>query len=520
MRSKFNKVALYLGAMALAFTSCEKSLNINENPNTPTSATPELVLPTTIVATGNSVPAQSSYGSQIIGYYANGGGVSGWGSIISYNFTTSSFTGLWSTAYNILNDLEYVIKSTPETQEHLKYAAMILKAYHFEQLVNTYNDVPYTEALLGAENLTPSYDKAEDIYKSIGGLLDESIAYFKVASNASYFTAADKMMKGDVKRWAQLANTLKLRLQLKAGNKVAFDKTALDNVGFLTDDAIVNPGYARVDGKLNPTYSTWAYNAAGTAVGSASQYAPTYYILAFFDGGKIADETRAKLFYKTGLSIPKNQLGYQQSDAGRGQPPSSWYLGTSATVYDGKGILKGPAAGQPLLLASESYFLQAEAVVRGLITGDAKALFENGIKASYTYLNKNESDAATTTAANADTYLTAYKAENNTVRLVNFDLATTNEQKIEAIITQKYIAANMMFGHESWNEYRRTGYPANTGVPSAATRTTNFVSTASEATTADKLPTRILYPSTEYNYNPNNIPADIDKYKSKIFWAK
>lgn len=520
MRLNYKKAALIVGALAFTFTSCKKSLDINTNPNTPTKSTPSLVLPSAIVATANSIPAQSSYGSQIIGYFANGGGVSGWGTIITYNYTTSSFSGLWSTAYDILNDIEYVIKESTEENAHLKYAAQILKAYHFEQLVNTYNDVPFSDALKGEGNLTPKYDKAEDIYKSIALLLDESVAYFKNAEKTIYFTAADKMFKGEPLAWAKLANTIKLRLLLKAGSKITFDKTTLDPVGFLTDDAIVNPGYTKADGKLNPTYSTWAYNAAGTAVSSASQYAPTPFIMSFYNGNKLLDATRSNLFYKSGSSTPVNQLGYQGSDAGRGQQPSSWYKGTNAATYDARGVIKGPAAGQPLLLASESYFLQAEAVVRGLLSGDTKVLFENGIKASYNYLNKNESDAATKTAAEANTYLTQYKLDNPTSYLVDFDLAISNEQKIEAIITQKYLAANMMFGHESWNEYRRTGYPKISGAPTVANRLTTFVSTESESTAADRLPTRILYPNSEYSYNPSNIPANIDKYSSKIFWAR
>ncbi len=38
--------------------------------------------------------------------------------------------------------------------------------------------------------------------------------------------------------------------------------------------------------------------------------------------------------------------------------------------------------------------------------------------------------------------------------------ATSKEQQLEAIITQKYIANNMINGLEAWNEYRRTHYPA------------------------------------------------------------
>lgn len=93
------------------------------------------------------------------------------------------------------------------------------------------------------------------------------------------------------------------------------------------------------------------------------------------------------------------------------------------------------------------------------------------------------------------------------------------KKKLEAIITQKYIAFNFIFSHEAWNEYRRTKYPAISGAPSTANKYKTFVSITSEATAADKLPTRIMYPNTEYNYNSANVPV-IDKYTSKIFWAK
>ena len=264
-------------------------------------------------------------------------------------------------------------------------------------------------------------------------------------------------------------------------------------------------------------WDSWAYNYAGTAIAAASQYAITPYIRGYYDGGKLLDVARSNLTFRTGNSTAVNQLGYQLSDAGRGASPSSWFRGTNATTYEAKGILKGPAAGQPIMLAAESYFLQAEAALRGMIQGNVTTLFESGIKAAFNYLNKNETDVLPSTV-DAAAFLTAYKTANADKRLADITLATTDAQRLESIITQKYIAFNMLFGHEAWNEYRRTGYPVSTN-PTAANRVTSFASLVSEATAADKLPTRILYPNSEFNYNSNNIP-DVDKYTSKIFWAK
>jgi hypothetical protein len=102
---------------------------------------------------------------------------------------------------------------------------------------------------------------------------------------------------------------------------------------------------------------------------------------------------------------------------------------------------------------------------------------------------------------------------------VNFDLATTTDQKTEAIITQKYIAMNFINGEEAWSEYRRTGYPV-----SSSTVLNNpygsMASIQSQATRPDKLPTRLPYPTSEASTNASNVPQGVNVYISTIFWAK
>jgi len=110
-----------------------------------------------------------------------------------------------------------------------------------------------------------------------------------------------------------------------------------------------------------------------------------------------------------------------------------------------------------------------------------------------------------------------YRTLNASNTLVNYKLATTQDQKTEAIITQKYIALNMVNSQEGWNEYRRTGYPSVSGTAAETT----FASKVSQSTRADKLPSRILYPTTEVQYNSANVPsATTDSFTSLIFWAK
>ena len=49
--------------------------------------------------------------------------------------------------------------------------------------------------------------------------------------------------------------------------------------------------------------------------------------------------------------------------------------------------------------------------------------------------------------------------------------------------------------------------------------TQSFASLLSQSTRPDQLPTRILYPASEYSYNAANVPTGISPYTSLIFWA-
>jgi hypothetical protein len=516
-------VFIMLGILTGA-TSCNKFLDINQNPNSASaeSATPELLLPQAITYTSGTLNTLNTVGSQVVGHAANAGGYGGFGVNFTYNYTSSFANGIWNSVYDNSTDLKSIIDKTEGKPEYAYYngVARIMKALNFQFLVDAYNDVPYSDALKGSESLTPKYDDGPSIYKNLAEELDNAIASINagLASPATSIamTVQDVMFKGDMVNWKKLANTIKLRLMIRGAGKVTFSNTSFDAAGFLTTDALINPGYTRLSGKQNPKWESWGFTYTGADGNKA--WMPNTFVMSYYNGKKLSDPGRGSAIYYQFPSTPTNRLG--NIDNVTSSPSGSfWYPSTNRTGSSSggtTGVLKGPDAGMPVITAAESYFLQAEGVLKGIIaTGNVKDLFEKGIAASFSYLYTKPDK---TVSGNPAADVAAYLEENEDSRLVNFDLATTPAQKLEAIITQKYIALNFVNSDEAWNEYRRTHYP--TIVTTITTDgTLTFASKDSEASRPDKLPTRIPYPTSEGSTNTTNLPKNVSVFTSLIFWA-
>ncbi len=514
-------VGIFIGFILLSSASCKKYLDINTNPNMATSATPELILPQALTYSANVLNSFNVYGAETGLYAANAGGYGGFGETITYNYTTSN-TGLWSISYDNMEDYQAILNKTQGVDLYNYYngVARIMKVTHFEMLVDAFNDVPYINALKGADMLNPTYTAAKDVYKDLAMQLDSAIA--KINAGASIpgenpLGATDVLFGGNMLKWKQLANTLKLRLIIRGKGKVDFVNTTFSSDGFLTADALINPGYTRDGGKQNPSWETWAYGYTGSAANKA--WMPSKFIFGFYDGHSISDSARGRaLFYqfpKTGI----NQLGIEGTALTSCPTGSFWYSGSAR---DGKsngnqiGILKGPNSGFPLMLASESYFLQAEANLNGILsTGSAASFFDKGVMAAFTYTYQLP-DKSILAGVSVSDSVASYKAANTANYLVNYEMASSNAQRLEAIITQKFIALNFINSQEGWNEYRRTHYPT----VMAGNGYSTFASSVSESTRPDKLPTRILYPISESTYNGANVPKGISPFTSVIFWAQ
>jgi hypothetical protein len=512
-------------------TSCKKYLDINQNPNQPVSSTPQLLIPQAITATASQLNGYNTYGAQSGMYMANAGGYGGFGSNVTYNFSTSDYSGLWG-LFDVNEDF-YLAKNLSTDDPSLVYfnaIARIMLAHNFQLLVDTYNSIPYSEALQGNGNTKPKFDDPATIYADLANQLDSAIAIINAGQSAdvsplSVTSGQDPLFSGNMNLWKQFANTIKLRLMITANGKANFANTSFDDAGFLTKDALVNPGYTRDNGKQNPKWNTWGFGYTGSDGNKA--WMPSTFIMGFYNGKKLQDDGRGNAVFYQYPATPTNRLGFENNNDVKPSPAGSfWYpsdnrKGTSAG--NATGVLKGPNAGMPVITAAESYFLQAEAAVRGLISGaDASELFTDGIKASFNYLYQLPDGTISGTPLDD---FNSYVEENKDSYLVNFDSATvsgdkvttTTEQKIEAIITQKFIALNMVNSNQAWNDYRRTHYPVIVSTAGADGYQT-FASTQSLSTRPDKLPARVAYPSAEISANANT-PNGISPFTSLIFWA-
>lgn len=505
-------------------TSCKKYLDINQNPNQAISSTPQLLIPQAITATASYMSSYNTYGAQSGMYMANAGGYGGFGSNVTYNFSTSDYAGLWN-IYDVNEDF-YLAKGLSSGDPTLVYynaIARIMLAHNFQLLVDTYNSIPYFDALKGNADTKPKFDDPALIYADLANQLDSAISIINQGQNAavaplSVTSGQDPLFSGNMDSWKQLANTIKLRLMITANGKVNFANTTFDAAGFLTSDALINPGFARDNGKQNPKWNTWGFSYTGADGNKA--WMPSTFIMGFYNGTKLSDAGRGTAVYYQFPATPTNRLGFEENNTVKPSPAGSfWYPSSNRTgsaAGNATGVLKGPNAGIPLITAAESYFLQAEAVVRGVITSDkdASELFTDGIKASFNYLYKLPDG---TISGDPVSDYNDYMDENSESYLVNFENATTNEQKIEAIITQKFIALNMVNSNQAWNDYRRTHYPVIVSTAGANGYQT-FASTQSLSTRSDKLPARVAYPSGEISANANT-PNGISPYSSLIFWA-
>lgn len=491
---------IIFAAVAISIAGCKKDyLSLETNPNTPSVYTPDFLLSgaekVSADLANNSYPTYGVW----MGYWAPSGNYVPNTVLVSYGFGTDDYQ-VFVPYYQNLANFNF-LETSSSTPELAKYQAIakIMKAYGFQALVDNYNNVPYTEAFKGADLLFPKYDKGEAIYDDLLKQLDAAIDIINKNPGATSPGNADIIFKGDMVKWKKFANTIKLRIVIRQTNltaKQAALKTALLTTvseGFLdaSVQAAANPGFTNVDangGQQSSFYRSFGFDQNGNATANNLYYRASAYAVTKLQN---TNDPRVSKLYTV---IPTGTYAGLVRGNAFGDLNSLQNANTSAI---GTGLLKSASQDAVLFSSSEALFLQSEAVVRGILTGDAKDLYQKGITASFVAL----------AVPSAATAAAAYYTQTPPIANVNWDSST---DKIQAIIYQKWVALNGYSNLEAYNEYRRTGFPSDIprSVASGALGTTQ--------------PSRISYPTTEYQQNAAVVKAEgtLDRFTSKIFWAK
>ena len=481
----------------IGFSGCKKDyLSLEVNPNSPSVSPPGITLAAAlVVATANINQSYSQYGVWLQ-YYSRSGSYVPNPTLDQFQITNTSFTGVWTTLYQNLtnfNNLQVAAAKDP-TLANYQAIAMIMKVYDFQQLVDQFGDVPYSQAFQPSTILFPAYDKQADIYHDLGKQLDAAIGLIN-KGGATNPGVTDIVFGGDMTGWKKFANSLKLKLAIRVSTTAPTDPLVTDlsstsSEGYLdgTTQALANPGYSNTlsgtSSQQSPYYAAYGFDVTGNPTGNNAYYrANTFFI------NKLTDFNDPRLGQVYGLTnggiIDGNPFGLATNAKSN-----------AATSPIGAGLLKSPTMPGVLFSGAESLFLQAEALQKGFSIGGtltAQTAYEAGVTASFVALGL--------TSAQATTYLA------QAIPNVGFN----SSNKLEAIAYQKWISLIGYNNLEAYEEYQRTGYPI---LPSPVSQDPSSVSTI--------LPIRQYYPLSEVTSNGTQVAkaGTIDIFKTKIFWEQ
>ena len=496
---------LILVPLVLITFSCENVL-VNEDPNGANlnDLSPEVVLPgaqvrpsvtlmTTMNQLGNTmISTWSGNAQQVQAPFFDE---------FSNQVTTDFYSGVWDNLFIRTSNLTNIMNfESNSNYDYFKGSAGILRTFYIQYLVDIYGDIPYTEMHQRGGLLFPAYDNQDDVYRALINDIDEAISLIDNTDEATAIPlgSSDVMLGGNMDMWKKFGNTVKLRLLVRLmelaetnGEIQSFVSSQMSTlnqsgVEFLGagEDVTINPGYSDEVTRMNPFAETFGFlpgnfgNPASQTV-SFTTVGPTTFLVEYLDGTSngVQDPRLFSLYAsRTGGAIVGNTQGGP---------------GTNASL--GSGLLSSPIQDGYIMTASESLFLQSEAAFRGYLTnaGSAQSLFQAGITASFDRLG----------AAGAGGYIA------NSDNIAGLGWSGTSD-KVEAIITQKWIDLGGTNGAETWIEFNRTGYPSNMPLPDIATQSTQAK--------------RLLYPTSEYTGNSANVSVynqNLDTaFNTPIFW--
>ena len=513
----------YLKTLALIvfviFSSCDSlELNLTNNPNflTPIQADVDYFLNSIQEDFVRQIEGDADFDindNWSSGGVTNGDGLSIFGAELTRVYClTNTLSNQYSTAYQgsdsddewinvyigIFADIREMMPLAEENglYRHIGIAQFI-EAYVLTAMVDFYGDIPYSEAVQGSENLNPALDDDEQLYEVALGLLDKAIENFQ--KDATVYPSIDMYYNNDYDKWVKAANTLKMRLYLQ---RRLVDTNAASSI-----NAIINSG-----NYISSTEDDFQFEWPATSATGPDTRHPRYGFNYTPTGARdytsnwlmnhmmVTTDPRIRYyFYRQTNAVPGAEIdpdeqllqcslqsapmhytqggytfcflnsGYWGRDHGDtdGIPPDG-LLRTTFGVYPAAGNFDdnrfspvSPGDGgrgngiTPILTASWVDFMRAElALVEGNIA-EAKTFLQEGLTKS---IAKVQSFA--TLDAGAD--LSYEPTETDVSDFIDYIGTVFDGADMEGkwdILGEQFFVTVFGNGIESYNFYRRTGYP-------------------------------------------------------------
>lgn len=542
-------------ACALFFASCsdEYMENMNTDPSRAATIDPNAQLTTAQLQTYGDLSMMEIYRNyhyaftqQLMGCWntTNYGG--------RHTLDNNEMSRIWTSFYT--QSLKNIIDAQYRTAEdaekvNINSVLRIYRVYLMSIITDTYGDAPFSEAGLGflEGKFNPKYDKQEDIYNAFFLELEDAVN--KIDPTKDKVTG-DLIYAGDVTKWQQLANSLRLRFAMRISNvnptkaQTEFENALAANGGVITDassDALIK--YMTIAFSFGQeAYSDYRGNSLSQLLfGNDPANNPSYLCSTFFNQLYNSGDPRtfkiSRCYYDGLMSAtsPDNRVDITQEMIEKGidfspRDPGAYSWEPWPTGYDSdicaelavnnpsvtatmarevepklaNNFLKSDNPGV-VMTSAEVKFLMAEATVKKWNVGSALAedLYKQGVRAAMDFLTDNYGCTATT-----DAEFDAFIQNKGT-------FGHTDNQKLEAINTQAWIL-HFTNPAECWANVRRSGYPK--------LKSPAEYGFGQYLTGGTEIPVRLCYPVLESSYNKKSYNEAIermggtDNWHSLLWW--
>ena len=473
IRNNISKYAVLLALTAtpLVITSCRQELDINVDPNNPSQASLSGLLSASQVGFAFALGGEGTrMPASIVQHYA--GHRAQPLDYAQYRITSSATDGTWTALYNTLMDMkEMENKAAASGNQAYLGVSKILQAHAFSVITDLFGDIPFSQALQGRTNITPVYDKQEDIYPALITMIDEGVAALTAATET---ISGDIVYGGDVTKWKKYGNSLKLRLlnhlssrqPNAAANFLATNPSLIDTS---VDDAKVL--FGSVASNANPIYQFDVLSGRkDQAVAST-----------IVNKMRALSDPRVSVYFNP---VANNNSGLQGQYLGNA--PGNDTDDSGENEYSRVGSAYASITAPVVLMsAAEVNFIKAEVYHRAS-DSRAQAAYQAAITQDFAALGLSSSVGAYLANANV-----AY------------------DGTLQRIMEQKWITM-FQASYESWVDWRRTGFPVLT--PAVSNATSNVI------------PRNLPYPDVEINSNRANlvagpgIPIPYTGLSNRVWW--
>ncbi len=441
--------------------------------------------------------AQLIHSDRFAGHFTFGHNSSWWSDGLCYNFNASytDATYGWLAGYfgNIKSFGDLTAEGGEFENQYMYAMSLIMKGLYYQLYTDTFGMVPFTEA--GVDGiLTPAYDTQATIYKGIIADLDQAMSIIgdteRTGIGVDDAGSNDIYCGGDLQQWKRLANTLKLRIGMRALGAPG-DDFATATITSAMGAPLLDASSGSVTMIKDFEISKWASAAYGDVwhdFGGGSDWTVSSTLVNMLKDNNdprltayVQPAKGGSFDFDSAASDPPDPNFQDRLDfivanldaAGANYTMST--AGTVTTIEVGSGQFIGQPVrvngdtysfmrydmfstpsddvitprgkqvdGYPeiILSSAEAYFLQAEAIVRGIATGDAQAMMNAGIEEAMKLWGIGAGDAA------------AYAAQP-----IADITGGTEDERLEKIANQRWLAS-YTDGFEAWSVVRKTGYPA------------------------------------------------------------